>query len=90
MTFGVSDEKAVQVYGAVLAAGDTLLAAYTAVIDVAEEALRSSNRAAEEVQKVTKGLEQQKSLAILRDPIEDFQIVVAYEMEFAVGRQAPI
>lgn len=55
MTFGVSDEKAVQVYGAVLAAGDTLLAAYTAVIDVAEEALKSSNKAAEEVQKLTKG-----------------------------------
>lgn len=38
-SFGVPTEKAVEVYGDIVAAGDTLLAAYTAAIDVAEEAL---------------------------------------------------
>lgn len=55
-SFGVPAEKAVEVYGEVIAAGDTLLAAYTAAFNVAEEALRKSNKAEEEVEKLTRAL----------------------------------
>ena len=51
--FGVSAEKAVELYGEVIAAGDTLLAAYTAAVNVAEKALRKSNKAEDEVEKLT-------------------------------------
>ncbi len=81
-SFGISTEEAVKVYGDIIAAGDTLLAAYTAAIDVAEEALRKSNKAADEVEKLTKALERSKSLPILRDHIRDFRIGIAYKMQF--------
>ena len=66
-SFGVSSEEAVKVYGEIIATGDTLLAAYTAAINVAEEALQKSATAAEEVQELTKALNRSKSLAILPD-----------------------
>ncbi len=69
-------------YGGVLATGDTLSASYTPVISVAEKALRQSNKAVDEVEKLTKALEQGKSLAILHDHIRDFCIDTAYKMEF--------
>ena len=81
-SFGVPAEKEVEVYGEVIAAGDTLLAAYTAAFNVAEEALRKSNKAENEVEKLTKALKQSESLAILRDHIRDFRIDIAYKMQF--------
>jgi len=78
-SFGISTEEAVKVYGDIIAAGDTLLAAYTAAIDVAEEALRKSNKAADEVEKLTKALERSKSLP---NHIRDFRIGIAYKMQF--------
>ena len=47
-----------------------------------EEALRKSDKAADEVEKLTKALERSKSLAILRDHIRDFRIDIAYKMQF--------
>ena len=82
LSLGIPTEEAVKVYGDISATGDTLLAAYTAAIDVAEEALRKSNTAAEEVAKLTKALDQSKGLAILRDHIKDFSIDIAYKMQF--------
>lgn len=55
-------------YGGVLATGNTLSASYTPVISVAEKALRQSNKAVDEVEKLTKALEQGKSLAIFARP----------------------
>ena len=81
-SFGVPAEKAVEVYGEVIAAGDTLLAAYTAAFNVAEEALKKSNKAEDEVEKLTKALKQSESLAILHDHIRDFRIDIAYKMQF--------
>ena len=75
-------EKAVEVYGDIVTAGDTLLAAYTAAIDVAEEALTKSNKTDAEVKKLTKALKQSESLAILRDHIKDLRIDIAYKMQF--------
>ena len=83
LSFGIPTEEAVKVYGDIIATGDNLLAAYTAAIDVAEEALRKSNTAPEEVAKLTKALNQSKGLAILRDHIEDFCIDIAYKMQFS-------
>ena len=82
-SFGVPADKVFEVYGNIIAAGDTLLAAYTAAIDVAEEALRKSNKAEDEVEKLTKALKRSESLAILRDHIEYFRIDIAYKMQFS-------
>ena len=60
-SFGVPADKAFEVYGEIIAAGDTLLAAYTAAIDVAEEALRKSNKAEDEVEKLTNALQRNES-----------------------------
>lgn len=79
--FGVLADKAFDVYGNIVA-WDTLLAAYTAAIDVAEEALRKSNKAEDEVEKLTKALKRSESLAILRDHIKYFRIDIAYKMQF--------
>lgn len=65
-----------------MATGDTHLAAHAAAIDVAEEALRRSNKAADEVEKLTKRFERSKSLAILQDHIRIFRIDIAYKMQF--------
>ena len=81
-SFSVPAEKAVEVYGEVIAAGDILLAAYTAAFNVAEEALRKSNKAEDEVEKLTNALQRNESLAILRDHIRDFRIDIAYKMQF--------
>ncbi|KAL0039249.1 hypothetical protein WJX77_012698 [Trebouxia sp. C0004] len=81
-SFGVPTEKAVEVYGDIVAPGDTLLAAYTAAIDVAEETLTKSNKTEDEVKKLTKALKRSESLAILRDHIKDFRIDIAYNMQF--------
>ncbi len=82
-SFGVPADKAFEVYGNIIAAGDILLAAYTAAIDVAEEALRKSNKAEDEVEKLTKALKQSESLAILRNHIKYFRIDIAYKMQFS-------
>lgn len=50
---------------------------------MAEEALRKSTTAAEEVEKLTKALGRSKSLAILLDHIKDFCIDIAYKMQFS-------
>ncbi len=81
-SFGVPTQEAVKVYGDLLATGDTHLAAYTAAISVAEEVLRQAKKAVDDVEKVTKALEQNKSLAILRDHIRDFCIDIAYKTGF--------
>ena len=81
-SFGVPADKAFEVYGNI-AAGDTLLAAYTAAIDVAEEALRKSNKAEDEVEKLTKALRRSESLAVLRDHIKYFRTDIAYKMQFS-------
>ena len=81
-SFGVPTEKAVEVCGDIVAAGDTLLAAFTAAIDVAEEALSMSNKTEDEVKKLTKAFKRSESLAILRDHIKDFRIDIAYKMQF--------
>ena len=81
-SFGVPTEKAVEVHGDIVAAGETVLAAYTASIDVAEEALTKSNKTEDEVKKLTKALKRSESLAILRDHIKDFRIDIAYKMQF--------
>lgn len=81
-SFGVPADKAFEVYGDIITAGDTLLAAYTAAIDVAEEALRKSNKAEDEVEKLSKALKRSESLSILRDHIKDFRIDIAYKMQF--------
>lgn len=43
-SFGVPADKAFEAYGGIIAFGDTLVAAYTVAIDVAEEALRKSKK----------------------------------------------
>lgn len=53
LSFGVSDSKAIQVYGDHLAAGKTLLAAYVAAIKVAEDALKQSTQAVQAVEHLT-------------------------------------
>ena len=64
-SFGVPADKAFEVYGNIIAAEDTFLAAYIAAIDVAEEALRKSNKAEDEVEKLPKALKRSESLATL-------------------------
>ena len=88
-SFGVPDDKAAEVYGDTIAAGDTLLHPYTAAIEVAEEALRKSDRRedevqklTEEVEKLTKTLQQNEKLAVLRDHIKLFCIDITYKMHF--------
>ena len=88
-SFGVPDDKAAEVYGDIIATGDTLLAAYTAAIEVAEQALRKSDKREDEVQKLTKEvekltktLERNEKLAVLRDHIKLFRIDIAYKMHF--------
>ena len=81
-SFGVLADKAFEVYENIVA-GDTLLAAYTAAIDVAEEALRKSNKAEDEVEKLTQASKRSESLAILRDHINYFRIDIAYKMHFS-------
>ena len=81
-SFGVPTEKEVEVYGDIIAAGDTLLAAYTVAVDVAEEAPRKSDKAEREVEKLIKALKRSESLAILHDHIKDFRIDIAYKMRF--------
>ena len=49
---------------------------------MAEEALKKSNKAEDEVEKLTKALKRSDSLAILRDHIRDFRIDIAYKMQF--------
>ena len=68
---------------------DTLLAAYTAAIEVAEQALRKSDKRGDEVQKLTKEvekltktLERNEKLAVLRNHIKLFRIDIAYKMHF--------
>ncbi|KAL3139977.1 hypothetical protein ABBQ38_004264 [Trebouxia sp. C0009 RCD-2024] len=81
-SFGLSTAEAVKVYGDTIATGDTLLAAYTAAIDVAKEALRESSKIADELIKLTGVLERSKSLAILCNHIKDFCIDIPYKMQF--------
>ena len=47
---------------------------------MAEEALRRSNKAADEMEKLTKAFERNNSLAILQEHIRDFRIDIAYKM----------
>ena len=82
-SFGVPADKAFEVHGDIIAAGDTLLAAYTAAIDVAEEALRKSKKAEEEVEKLIRELKRSESLAILCDHIKSFRIDIAYKMQLS-------
>ena len=79
---GVPADKAFEAYGDIVAFGDTLLAAYTVAIDVAEEALRKSKKTEDEVEKLTKAMKRSESLAILRDHIKYFRIDIAYKMQF--------
>ena len=88
-SFGVPDDKAAEVYGDISSTGDTLLAAYTAAIEVAEEALRKSDKREDEVKKLTKKVEtqtktlkQNERLAVLCDHIKYFRIDIAYKMHF--------
>ena len=88
-SFGVPDDKAAEVYGDIIATRDTLLAAYTAAIEVAEEALRKSDKREDEVKKLTKEVEtltktlkRNERLAVLRDHIKYFRIDIAYKMHF--------
>lgn len=82
-SFGVPADKAFEVYGNIVAAGDTLPAAYTAAIDVAEEALRKSKNAKDEVEKLTKALKRSRSLAVVHEHIKYFRIDIAYKMHFS-------
>ncbi|DBA68495.1 TPA: hypothetical protein ACH3X2_013781 [Trebouxia sp. C0005] len=82
-SFGAPADKAFEAYGGIIAFGDTLVAAYTVAIDVAEEALRKSKKTEDEVEKLTRAMKRSESLAILRNHIKYFRIDIAYKMQFS-------
>ena len=49
---------------------------------MAEESLRKSNKAEDEVEKLSKASKRSESLAVLRNHIKDFRIDIAYKMQF--------
>lgn len=71
-------ETAPELCAEVAAGGNSLLAAFTAAADVAEDALTMAKKAEEEVQAMTKSFQQSEGLANLQDHFKRFRIEMAY------------